>query len=72
MMDQPILYRGRPFRLKNAGAISLLRRAVNRHEHGDLLSARRLVALAVRTEAGICTSAEAFTEAQTFAIELAA
>ena len=62
-MDQTILYRGRPFRLNNAGAITLMRRAVARHHAGDESTARRLVSLAVRIEAGLCTSAEAFDAA---------
>ena len=71
-MDQPILYRGRPFRLSNAGAIILMRRAVAEHRAGDELTARRLVSLAVRTEAGLCTSAEAFDAAETVLMNIAA
>jgi len=71
-MDQPILYRGRPFRLTNAGAIILMRRAVAEHQAGDELTARRLVSLAVRTEAGLCTSAEAFDAAEAVLMNIAA
>ena len=63
-MNQTIIYRGRPFRLNNAGAITLMRRAVAKHDTGHPVTARRLVSLAVRIEAGLCTSAEAFDAAE--------
>ena len=62
-MDETIIYRGRPFRLERPTAISLMRRAVAEHEAGNGLTARRLVSLAVRTQAGLCTSAEALDAA---------
>ena len=62
-MDQTIIYRGRPFRLRNPGAQTLLRRAVAKHDTGHRVAARRLVSLAVRIEAGLVTSAEAFDAA---------
>ena len=62
-MDETIIYRGRPFRLTIPGAQTLLRRGVAEHEAGNGLTARRLVSLAVRTQAGLCTSAEALDAA---------
>ena len=62
-MDEPITYRGREFRLVNAGARFLMERAVEKHEDNEETMARRLVSLAVRTEAGLCTSGEALDAA---------
>ena len=62
-MDQTIFYRGRPFRLTNSGAITLMRRGVAWHHAGDEPLARGFVSLAVRIEAGLVTSAEAFDAA---------
>ena len=60
-MDETIIYRGRPFRLKRPTAISLMRRAVAEYDAGDEdLVVRRLVSLAVRNEAGLITSGEAW------------
>ena len=63
-MDQAIIYRGRPFRLRNPGAQTLMRRAVAKHDTGHRVTARRLVSLAVRIEAGLVTNAEAFDAAE--------
>ena len=59
-----VLYKGRPFgSLHNRGAVTLMRRADERHYCGDESTAKQLVSLAVRMEAGLLTSAEAFDAA---------
>ena len=62
-MEETIIYRKREFRLANAGAILLMKAAVAKHDDDEEVMARRLVSLAVRTEAGLCTSVEALDAA---------
>jgi hypothetical protein len=62
-VNQAIIYRGREFRLRNPTAIRLMRRAVAEYDAGDdqyFMFSRRLVSLAVRNEAGLITSVEAW------------
>ena len=58
-----VLYKGRPFYLRNRGAVTLMKRAVRKRREGYERTARQLVSLAVRTEAGLITSGEAFDKA---------
>ena len=58
-----VLYKGRPFDLRNDGAQTLMKRAVRKRREGYERTARQLVSLAVRTEAGLITSGEAFNAA---------
>ena len=62
-----IMYRGRPFKLDNSGAIVLMQRAQDALREGDDLLSRRLVSLAVRVEAGLITSAQGFDAAESAA-----
>ena len=58
-----VLYKGRPFYLRNRGAVTLMRRAIVARLQGDETTARQLVSLAVRIEAALVTSAEGFDKA---------
>jgi|TARA_R110000824_G_scaffold52740_1_gene146528 hypothetical protein len=59
----PVLYRGRKFDLNTPGAAHLMKMAVRKRDEGFEVTARRLVSLAVRIEAGLITSGEAFDAA---------